>query len=327
MDFIKKLSKNFIELTRMYALPVTIAPCLVVWAFAHYCLEFSYLDYFLLVFALCCVHLGANLFDDYMDVKNKLKTVNFIEEITFERFTLKADLILKKVFSLKEVEVVMAILFIPACIIGLYFAFKVSFLVSVFALLGGILIIFYPIAPKFYLGEMLIGTLYGPLLVNGGYYALVGAFNYNLFLCSIAIFFSTIVLLYSDNIMDWEFDVKENKKTLCILSKSKQNAIKQLRYIITISYLIIVFGVLSDCLNPNSLYVFLTLPVAVKLLKSLDDYINIKNVKFESRWYWGMFENWEKIKEAKIDFFMYRMYLARNYVFFFALFLAIGTVV
>ena len=78
--------------------------------------------------------------------------------------------------------------------------------------------------------------------------------------------------------------------------------------------------------NPKMLYVFLTLPIATKLLESMKDYINIKDVKFETRWYWGMFENWEQINKLNIAFYMFRFYLARNFLFFFAIFAAIGIV-
>ena len=327
MDFFKKFFSNFIELTRFYALPVTFASCIVIWAFSHYYIDFSYINFILLVFALCCVHLGANLFDDYIDVKKKLKTCTSVKEISFERFTLKADLILKEIFSLREVEIIIAFLFLFPLLIGLYFAFTVSFYVLVFAFLGAVLALFYPISPKYYLGEVVIGLIYGPLMINGGYLAMTGEMNFSVFYVSIAIFFAVIVLLHTDNIMDWEFDVKEGKNTLCILSGSKIKAINILKIIIAIAYMVIVIGVLGGFLNPNSLYVFLTLPIATKLTESLIDYINIKDIQFVPRWYYGPFENWQVIKKNKIDFFMYRMYLGRNFALFFAIFLAIGTIV
>ncbi len=73
-------------------------------------------------------------------------------------------------------------------------------------------------------------------------------------------------------------------------------------------------------------YVFLTLPIATKLLKSMKDYINIKDVKFIPIWYWGLFENWEKIEKSGMAFYMFRFYLARNFAFLFAVFAAIGIV-
>ena len=59
----------------------------------------------------------------------------------------------------------------------------------------------------------------------------------------------------------------------------------------------------------------------------MKDYININDVELKPRWYWGFFENWETIKENKIEFFMFRFYLARNYAFFFALFAAVGAMI
>ncbi len=327
MDFLKRIFSNFIELTRAYALPVTFASLIVIWAFSRYYIDFTYINFVLLVFALCCVHLGANLFDDYIDVKKKLKNTNSINEISFERFTLKADLILKEVFSMKEVEIIISSLFFFPILIGLYFAITVTPYVLVFAFLGAILALFYPISPKYCLGEIVIGLIYGPLMINGGYLAMTGEMNFSVFYVSIAVFFAVIVLLHTDNIMDWEFDIKEGKKTLCILSGSKIKAINVLKIIIATAYLIIVGGVLGGFLNPNSLYVFLTLPIATKLTESLIDYINIKDIQFVPRWYYGPFENWETIKKNKIDFFMYRMYLGRNFALFFAIFLAIGTIV
>ena len=79
--------------------------------------------------------------------------------------------------------------------------------------------------------------------------------------------------------------------------------------------------------NPKTLYVFLTLPVATKLIESIKDYVNVKDIKFEPRWYWGFFENWKEIKERKLDYFMFRFYLARNFAFFFALFASIGAMI
>ena len=126
--------------------------------------------------------------------------------------------------------------------------------------------------------------------------------------------------------MDWEYDEKEERKTLALLCKTKPNALKALHWMIILSYLIIIFGILNLNFNPHMTYVFLTLPMATKLQSSMEDYINIKDVKFIPKWYYGFFENWEKIKEKRLDFFMYRFYLARNFAFFFALFASIGAV-
>ena len=324
--FYKKNIKNFIELTRAYSLGVTLASCLPILAFAHYSEDFSLFNFLILVVALCCVHLGANLFDDYIDVKQKLKSNQKLNEIKFNSFTPKARLILNETYSFSQINLILSILFAIPIAIGLYFTIVSGWQILLFMLIGGILTLLYPYSSKYYCAEIIIGLIYGPLIITGGYFALVQDFNPNLFLLSWAIFFSTLVLLHTHSLMDWEFDEIDGKKTLCLFSGNKTNAMKVLKGIIFAAYFIILFGVLTLNLNPHTLYVFLTLPIATKLQESMNDYINIKDVKFTPRWYYGFFENWKEIEERNISFFMYRFYLARNFSFFFALFATIGTV-
>lgn len=317
--------KNFMELTRFYSLNMTLASCFVIFAYANYSEKFTLLNFLLLVMALCCVQMGANLFDCYIDVKAQLKKGINYENMQFSTDR-KARLIRNGTYNLKQVEIILGILFGLATLIGGYFAYVSDWKVLLFALVGGLLTLLYPISSKFYLAETIVGLVFGPLMIMGGYYALTNDFNSNLFLLSFALCFTTIILLHTHNIMDWEFDIKEGKNTLAILTKSKQNAIKALLAMIIASYAIIIYGVISLDFNPKMLYVLLTLPIAAKLMESITDYINVKDVKFEPRWYWGCFENWKQIQELHLDYFMFRFYLARNFSFFFALFASIGAI-
>jgi len=318
-----ELVKNLMELTRFYSLNMILASCFIIFSYAYYNEKFTLINFILLTIALCCTQMGANLFDCYIDVKSQLKKgINFADmQFSTDR---KARLIRNETFSLRQVEIILLILFLIATTIGIYFAITSTWKVVIFAAIGGFLTLLYPISSKFYMAEIIVGLIFGPLAITGGYYALCNDFNSNLFLLSWAIFFTTIILLHTHNIMDWEFDAKEGKNTLAILSKSKQNAIKLLQIMIFLSYGIVIYGVITLEFNPKTLYIFLTLPIATKLIESIHDYINIKDVKFEPRWYWGFFENWEEIKTRKLDYFMFRFYLARNFAFFFALFASIG---
>lgn len=318
--------KNFMELTRGYALGVTFASCLIIYSFAHYSENFRLINFIILVLGLCFVHMGGNLFDDYIDVRRKLKEGYTLQNMSFDSFVPKAWLIRNDTFSMEEALSIIKALFCNAILIGLYLAIVSGWHVLVFAFVGAILVLFYPISARYGLSEIVIGLIYGPLMIIGGYYAMTGTYNSSLIFLSVAIFFSTLVLLHTDNIMDWEFDYKNNKKTLCILSGNKINAIKMLKWIIIISYSVIVLGVLLRILNPFTLYVFLTLPIATKLMDSIKEYVLVKDVKFIPKWYYGMFENWKTIQEKNIAFYMFRFYLARNYAFWFALFAFLGTI-
>lgn len=319
--------KNFIELTRAYALLITFAPILVIYSYAKYSESFTFLNLFLLTLAIAMVHLGANLFDDFIDVKLQLKKGIELKDVSFPSFFNKARLIKDGTYSFWQIEQILAILFTVPLIIGIYFAVISTPYVLLFALFGAILTLFYPISSRYYMAEITVGLIYGPLVIMGGYMALTNSFDINLIFPSAAIFFTTIILLHVHSIMDFEFDIKTNKNSLAILSKSKTNAITVLKILITLSYLVVLVGILLLRLNPKTLYVFLTLPIAVKLIESITDYINIKDIEFIPRWYYGFFENWDEIKKNHLAFFMYRFYLARNYAFFFALFLAIGAMI
>lgn len=315
--------KNIMELTRFYSLNMTLASCFIIFSYAYYSERFTFLNFILLTLALCFVQMGANLFDCYIDVRTKLKQGYDFENMQFSTER-KARLIRNGTFSLDQVETILMILFILAALAGIYLAIFTGWKVLLFALFGGILTLLYPISSRFYMAEVIVGLIFGPLSIMGGYYALTGEFNLNLFLLSWALFFTTIILLHAHNIMDWEFDIQNNKNTFAILLGSKKKAITALKWMIILSYYIVVFGVLMGLFNPHMLFVFLTLPIATELNQSMKDYINVKDIEFRPRWYFGMFENWKEIQERKLDFFMYRFYLARNFSFFFALFAAIG---
>lgn len=324
MGFLIKQISNFAKLTRAYSLGAVLGTCCIIFSYAFYCEKFNFTDFILLVVALCCIQLGANLFDDYIDVKLKMKDGTALQDINFDGFAPKAELIRNGTYSFSMVRIILVALFTIAVLTGFYFTLLSGWKILLFILAGGLLIMFYPVSSKYYLSEAIVGLAFGPLMITGGYYALCKGCNTSLFLLSWAIFFSTLVLLHTHHLMDWEFDVKAGKKTLCILSGDKPRAISALRGMIIASYMIVVIGVLASLFNPKMLYVFLTLPIATKLISSMKEYICIKDVKFEPRWYWGIFENWKEIQNNRIDFFMFRFYLARNFSFFFALFATIG---
>ncbi len=333
MDLIKKILNavkinilNFIELTRAYALLVTIASCLIILSWAKFSEVFSYFNFFLLVFALCCVHLGANLFDDLIDVFLKLKKGETLETIHFNTFNPKAALIRNKTFSIKQVIIIISILFSLALLAGWYFIYIAGWEVAAYALIGAILVLVYPISSKYYLSELSIGLIYGPLMIMGGYWATTAEFNQALFTLSLAIFSNALVLLHSHNLMDYEFDAKEGKNTIPILLKDKAHSIYVLKHLIALPYLIVTIGVILGIFNPKMLMVFLALPIGLTLIKSMQDYIDLKADEFKPVWYLGPFENWDNIKKSGIDFYMYRLYLARNFLFFFALFAALGAI-
>jgi hypothetical protein len=127
------------------------------------------------------------------------------------------------------------------------------------------------------------------------------------------------VLLDAHALMDFDYDVKRGRKTLCTIFKTKSNALYTLGVLIFLAYLNVVYLVAFGILPKMFLFVFLSLPIAVKLIKSMSDYINVKDVPLVPKWWMGPMEGWKKICEQNNHYFMFRFYLARNLMFSFAI--------
>lgn len=277
----------------------------------------------LILIAIILVHLGGNLFDDYSDVLKELRSGKSLNEINF-RNKEKAKLILNKTYSMKTVGKILAVMFAVPILTGIYFTVLKGGVILGLMILSGILCLFYPKSAKYGLGEITVGLIFGPLLINGTYYALTGSFDPQTVYFSIASGLMTTILLMAHSIMDYEYDITTDKKTIPVMIKNKPAAINFIGFVILSAYLFIIYTVIEY--NTCKLFllpVILTLPLSIKLVNSLYDYINIKDVQFIPKWYMGIMENWEEIKRNNMAYFMYRFYLARNLASIFNIILAI----
>ena len=309
---------NFFELTRGYSVLMSVAPWFLTVMWAQIYLP-PIKDVFLTFIGIVCVHLGTNLFDDYIDVKKEIKSGKTLKNIDFGAINNKAKLILNGTYSLKQVVTIISVLYAIALIIGIYYTVLQGGWILAIMAISGVLCLLYPFATKFYSGELIVGVIFGPLLMSGTYYALCGLISTRILIMSISVGLLTAALLHTHAIMDWEYDCTVGKNTFCRLFKTKENAIYALKAIVWAAYINVIYFTLTGWLHPNALYALLTLPMAVELFKSIKDYINIKNVKFIPAWWMGPMEDWENIKNVRMDFFMYRFYLARNLCFLFCM--------
>ncbi len=309
---------NFFELTRAYSVLTSIAPWFLTVIWAQIYLP-PIKDVFLTLIGIICVHLGTNLFDDYIDVSKRLKEGETLDSINFGTINNKARLILNGTFTLKKVTRIIAILYAISLLIGIYYTIIWGGWIPVIIGISAVLCLLYPFATKFYSGELIVGIIFGPLLMSGTYYAMCGMLSTRILIMSISIGLLSVALLHTHAIMDWEYDCTVGKNTFCRLFKTKYNAIKALGVLVWLAYINVIFFVLTGWLHPNALYVLLTLPVAVKLFKSIREYVDIKDVKFTPRWWMGPMEDWENVKKTHMEFFMYRFYLARNLGFLFCI--------
>ena len=325
------MSSNLKELLRTYSLPMSITPFLI----AFFCAVKTslninasfFINSVLILTGIILVHLSSNLFDDYIDVKNALNAGLNLNDINFKN-PKKAKLILNKVYSLKTVEKIIAAFLIFALVVGIYFIYLRGWAILAYIFTASFLCLFYPISSKYGMSEIITGVVFGPLLINASYFALTGTMNSVVFNFSIASGIVTSILLIAHSLMDYEYDVDSEKKTIPVLLKNKYLTVNFISILIIAAYCILLYSICKyEISRLFSAPVILTLPVSIKLISSLYDYIEIKDVKFIPKWYFGTMENWDEIVKSGFAYFMYRFYLARNLAVIFNIVLALSCLI
>lgn len=317
--------KTFKTLTRAYTLPMSIFPFLIGYlayliANTNHLFVFNpsklFFDGVIALFGVIMVHLFANLFDDYIDVKKQLKMGIPFHQMNFKSKR-KARAILNGTYSMDDVKQVLVYLAIFAGFSALYFIcnFNPAIVLS-YIIPAAILALLYPVSSKFGLSEIIIAIVFGPLLIHGIYHVFTGSADTFILILSIASGIMTSILALTQGIMDFEFDIVSGKKSFPVILKDKNSSIALIGCLIIISYMIIISSFFSSGMPIGKNLVFIpvliSVSIAVKLISSLFEYINIKDVPFIPKWYYGPMENWETIKAHNFCYYMFRFYLARN---------------
>ena len=85
----------------------------------------------------------------------------------------------------------------------------------------------------------------------------------------------------------------------------------------TLPYLIVTAAVILGKMHPAYLSVLLVMPVSLWLVKSLNDFVNGREVPVEPKKWMGPMGDFDKYRKAGIDWFLLRWLTARNIVMFF----------
>ncbi|MER3329719.1 MAG: 1,4-dihydroxy-2-naphthoate octaprenyltransferase, partial [Candidatus Kapaibacterium sp.] len=140
---------------------------------------------------------------------------------------------------------------------------------GLFGIAGGVFYTGKPIGYKYVaLGDMLVFLLMGPLMVVGSYFSLTGMFEWNVIIVSIPIGFLVTAILNANNIRDIKHDSEANVKTLATLL-GIDAAKKEYYFLVFGAYLSVVLMVVTGLLLFWTLIIIISLPVALKNIKSI----------------------------------------------------------
>ncbi len=230
-------------------------------------LEINWFRFILTVIGCVTAHSGANLLSDYYDYK-----VRVDREGTFGSSGLLVDKIMQPGQILKGGVIAISV----ALGIGLYLVFVTPnpMLLLGVIFIGGIFAVFYtanPFAFKYNaLGDIAVFISFGSAMVLGAYYVQVHSFSWAPVLYALPIALLVDAILHSNNLRDIENDEAVDIKTIPILVGEKVS--KWMYYgLILGAYLLILILIVWAGLPMLSLLTFLSLPLAVKLVRMVRD--------------------------------------------------------
>lgn len=315
---------------RPTALPQSVLPALLAM-----CLALSAHDYnwWLALIGLLGVvtgHLGLNLFDDYFDYR-KNKT-DYRDTMTHEGFRARIGKCTYLTSGAASIKQLLHACIIYCCIalfcgaIILYFRGEFILYITLITIFLGLSYSGAPLRLSYHgLGELTIGFIFGPLNMLGIYYAASGHIDNLIILISIPIGLLVMNIVYVHSILDFEPDKKINKLTLAVLLNNQKSMLIILFFILFLPYLIISYGVIYHDLSNLYLLTFITLPIAIALFVLMLYFVKEPDKKFKPKFWMGPMNQWKRITELGIDWFMLRWLLARNLLTFFCVIIIVVT--
>lgn len=217
----------------------------------------------LVVLCSLLFHAGTNLVSDYFD---------FMRGVDRKDSFGSSGVLVNSLLEPKQVLNAGLLMFALGFLLGLilvYYRGAPIFWLGVIGLLGGFFYTGKPIGYKYIaLGDLLVFTLMGPLMVIGSYYVMTGAYAARVLYVSLPIGFLVAAILHANNLRDIVHDTQANVRTLANIFGLKAAKIE---YYLLIggAYLSVVIMVISGVAKPWLLTVFLSMPPAVKNVKTI----------------------------------------------------------
>ncbi|MDD7529258.1 MAG: prenyltransferase [Bacteroidales bacterium] len=324
--------KFWIKNARDIALPQSILPALLAVAMAAAQPDFSWWLALVALFGVACAHLGFNLADDYFDYRHN--DVEARKKVTAEGFRThmeKCHYIESGEATPKELLMAMcAFLAVAGVAGGVVWWFR-GWPVAVLTLAGLLLGISYsgkPLELGYHgLGELVIGVMFGPLLMIGMQFAACGVFDDKIVWVSAAVGLLVTNIVYSHAVLDLKADAQAGKMTFARLLRTRGAMLSFSGVFNLMPFAILIVGVAVGQLHWAYLSVLPLLPMGIYLIYSLAAHLNDKTIPFEPRWWMGPMGNFELYRRHNMDWFLIRWLVARNLVTFFCLVLAVVNVV
>lgn len=288
-----------------------------------------------------CAHLALNLADDWFDYKVDMKgDRDRVIRKGFRAMTAKYPYLTDGSETLGSTARAIAAFTLAALACGLAIfiprtlengfavadgSWWIAAIVAACAFLGA----FYsapPLKLAYHgLGELVIGFIFGPLLMSGVYYASCGRMDRSIVSISIPVGLLVMNILFTHSFIDMASDAESNKMTFARVLRSDKACLACSFILNLLPFAMVVGAVCAGMLHPAYLAVLLALPRALWLCSSLLRFSRRetggKDVPDTPPAWLGPMQNsrWEDIRHAGIDWFLMRWFCARNILSLFCL--------
>lgn len=328
--------KFWIKNSRSVSLPQSALPCLTAIVLCIGQDGFTWWLALPVLLGVCAVHLGMNLADDYFDYKHDSRTRADISSTSIRARMEKCHYLGQgegKATISQLGWATTGFLAFAALMGAIAFAaqwllhgWQAAMGIVIYAAAGLFLGINYagkPLELGYHgLGELVIGLMFGPLLMLGVQAALTGnPFSWQMLCMSIAIGCMVTNIVYVHSVMEVNADAELDKMTFARLLKSKRLMIIFIGLFAIMPFIILGLGIALSWWSPWYLLTLATLPMSIFLIHSTRLFAYGLPRNDTPHWWMGPMGEWEKYKQAGIDWFLYRWLLARNICTFFCLIL------
>lgn len=270
------------------------------------------------VVGVMMAHLGLNLCDDYFDYyENSAKSREELQRKGIRARHVKYPYLTDGSATLKDLRIAIAVFFLLAVALGFIVWLHRSNILLYIFLLTLLMGVFYSAPPLKLsyrgLGEVVIGIIFGPLLMTGVYVSACGQFDMSIVYMSVPVGLLVLNILFTHSFIDQAADEASHKMTFARLLKSNKANLAASFIINLLPFVIVVLGVITAQLHWLYLLVLLALPRALWLLSSLLAFARNDALPTQQPpRFMGRMENWERICQSGTDWFMIRWYAARN---------------
>jgi len=221
---------------------------------------FHYLPWLVLTFGLVMAHASNNIFNDYTDF------IRGVDKDNYFRTIYGAQPIASGLMTKRQHMTYFAITALLALSAGVYLLDINGWDPTIWILLGlGVFFVLFYTWPLKYIamGELAVLAVWGPLMIGGGYFVLVHAWDWNVVIASIPYVLGVTTVIFGKHIDKFKIDKEKKIFTLPVLIGEKAS-----RYVVLIlmvlPYFVTAFLILSKFFTPVMLIVLMAVPTLLK---------------------------------------------------------------